>query len=102
MNYDTFMAHTVSDRRKLWLSCSKEEVVELLAMHRRRWLAANSLELTSDQISVVEEDIRFVETELAYVETNPEFAAHQRELQKRVFEVLPATIIAKLSPIPRE
>ena len=101
MDYESFMSKDVLERRRIWLGLTDDEIVALLATHRRRWLALNGSRLTSDQRSVLEEDILFVENELAKVSTNPEFASHQKRLQVRIFELLPDGLIAELSLIPR-
>jgi predicted ThiF/HesA family dinucleotide-utilizing enzyme len=102
MNYDSFMSEEVHERRRLWLTFTKGEVVSLIATHRRRWLDAHRDSLTPDQLAVLEEDIVFIENELAHTDTNPVFAAHQKQLQRRILALLPREIIDELSLIPRK
>lgn len=60
ISYDEFMPQPLSERLNIFNEISAENRALLVKTHVERWLAANQIRLTPEQVAIVKDVIRFI------------------------------------------
>jgi hypothetical protein len=88
IGYDQFMPQPLQERRRIFNEISAENRALLIKTHIGRWLAANRLRLTPEQIAVLEEITTYITPELYQAERDMEEVERKAEALRKKAEAV--------------